>query len=107
MVLLAVDAMALHTSCDYYEDDGSENPVLVRYDPSAIYLTKYFESDWDPDNQIYSKQVTSSQVSNIRVHRTDPVPDDATVAFYNGGVLSGRYINLFKIGGVHQGCRCR
>ena len=99
MVLLAVDAMALHTSCDYYEDDGSENPVLVRYDPSAIYLTKYFESDWDPDNQIYSKQVSSSQVSNIRVHRTDPVPDDATIAFYNGGVLSGRYINLFKIGG--------
>lgn len=99
MVLLAVDAMALHTSCDYYEDDGSENPVLVRYDPSAIYLTKYFESDWDPDNEIYSKQVSSSQVSNIRIHRTDPVPDDATLAFYNGGVLSGRYINLFKIGG--------
>ena len=98
MVLLAVDAKALHTSCDYYVDGGEDDPVLERYDPSAIYLTKYFESDWEADNEVVSEQITSTTVSKIRVHRFDPVPSDATLAFYNGKVLSGRYINAFKVG---------
>ena len=83
---------------DFYVDDGSGNPVKERYDPSAIYLTKYFESDYSADNTVVSRALTAVDINKIRVHRTDPIPDGTTLALYDGQLVSGSYINNFKIG---------
>ena len=94
--LVAVDAAMFHKCLDVVNPDGS---VAKLADPSAVFFSKYIDSDGTADNGIGVKQLDLDAMNRIRIYREDPIPNSAKLAFYNGRLLHGNYLGNLKING--------
>lgn len=95
-VLVAVDATMFHKCLDVVNPDGS---IATLADPSAVFFTKYIDSDGVADNGIGTKFLDLDAINRIKIYREDPVPNTATVAYYNGRMLLGSYLSSLKLNG--------
>lgn len=95
-VLVAVDATMFHRCLDVVNADGS---VATMADPSAVFFTKYIDSDGTADNGIGVKLLDLDAMNRIKIYREDPVPTSATLAYYNGRLLFGNYLSNLKLNG--------
>lgn len=95
-VLVAVDATMFHKCLDVVNPDGS---VAVAADPSAVFFTKYIDSDGTADNEIGDKKLDIDAMNRVKLYREDPVPSSASVAYYNGRLLFGNYLNSLTLNG--------
>lgn len=64
------------------------------YDPTKVMLAKYYDSDLKADNKISCYSIDNKPTFN-------PIPSDATIAFYNGKVVSGEdYFSQMRLNGL-------
>lgn len=97
--LLAINAEMFHRCTDTFTTENNERVVSKSADPTAIFFVKYVDSDGTADNAVECSRLTAKEISDIKNYRTNPLPSDATVAFYNGRVVSGDPLNYLEVGG--------
>lgn len=88
-VYIAVDSRMLHRCMDKFGvDDDGNRVVIEEADPSAVYFTKYVESDYSADNRVKCIKFDKYAINNLKRGVSD-IPSDASIMFCNGRVLTG------------------